>query len=195
MFKDDNLSLYGYALLLTGAILGASLYMEPPRVEVASLELDGIDRIDEQLRTGDISTASIPTEERPAPQTANNWNYPTILWRTYRDGLEEMERTGKPGLLVIQEANCLLCRSYQRLFHDETVTRWSGDYIFILADAGSEPAVQQLYNLDGDYLPRTFVLSPDGGLRRRATSSHPRQKFFVDPHRPDALARLLQAAR
>lgn len=193
MFKDDNLSLYGYALLLTGVILASSLYMERPEIQVASLQLEGQDRIDEQIRRGEIETASIA--ERPQPQTANNWNYPTVRWRTYSDGLAEMARTGSPGVLVIQKADCILCRAYQRVFHDEAITQFSDDFVFILADADREPAVQKLYDVDGDYLPRTFVLSPDGGLERPATSAHPRQRFFVDPHRPEMLSRLLAGAR
>ena len=197
MHSDEHLSLYGYALLLTGVILASSMYLEPPHVQVATFQFGVEDGYEEQLDSGDIATASIEPAiiDKDTPQLAGNWNYPAIRWRTYRDGLSEMERSGKPGLLVLQQRDCVLCRSYQRVFHSDYITAFSDDFVFILADAENEPAVQQLYDIDGDYLPRTFVLSPDGGLALRATSAHPRQRFFVDPHRPEALSTLLQTTR
>lgn len=193
MFKNENLSLYGYALLLTGVILASSLYMEPARVEVARLTHGGDDAWERDLQSGQIATAAIP--ERAAPTIGETWNSEALSWRTYGDGLAEMQRTGKLGVLVIQGADCVLCSSYQRQFYAPEVAQYSDDYVFILADAEREPAVQQLYNLDGDYLPRTFILSPNGGLRRSATSTHSTQKFLVDPYGPDVLANLLESSR
>ncbi|MBX2853673.1 MAG: thioredoxin family protein [Rhodobacteraceae bacterium] len=197
MHSDEHLSLYGYALLLTGVILASSLYLAPPQAQVTAFALDGQEQIEEPLNSSEITTASIEPAiiDKDTPQMAGNWNYPAIRWRSYRDGLAEMERSGKPGLLVLQQRDCVLCRSYQRVFRSDYVTAFSDDFVFILSDAQNEPAVQQLYDIDGDYLPRTFVLSPDGGLVRRATSAHPRQRFFVDPHRPEALSTLLQTTR
>lgn len=193
VFKNENLSLYGYALLLTGVILASSLYLEPARIEVAKMAHTGEDVWKQDLQRGEYQTAAI--DERATSTAGVAWNYPNIRWRNYGEGLAEMERTGQFGVLVIHGEDCVLCSSYSRQFHDPSVSRYAEDYVFILADAAEEPAVQQLYNLDGDYLPRTFVLSPNGGLRRRSTSTHPTQKFLVDPYRPEVLANLLESSR
>lgn len=185
MFDDENLSLYGYVLVLSGVIFGASFFAPEPRVEVAGIALDAGD-------TGAIETASIPRSA--GPDGAEAWNYPEIPWRTYEAGMQEMARTNKPAVLVLQADWCLVCRNYQRLFSDPAVEKFAQDYVFILGDIEENPELQRRYNVDGDYIPRTFVLNADGGLRREASGSHERQRFFVDPYRPDELSRLLEEA-
>ncbi len=186
MFDDDNLNLYGYVLMLSGVIFGASFFAPEPRVEVAGIALEAVD-------TGAIETASIPLAD--TPDGAENWNYPSIPWRTYEDGMQEMAESNKPAVLVLQADWCLVCRNYQRLFDDPEVEKWANEYIFILGDVESQPELQRRYNVDGDYIPRTFVLDPDGGLRTDVSGSHERQRFFVDPYKPGELSKLLKSQR
>lgn len=183
MFKDENFNLYAYVLMLAGVVLGASFFATPQKVEVAALTVDSVG-------LGVIETASIP---RAAPKGAEDWNYPEIPWRSYEDGMQEVARTNKPAVLVLQAEWCLICRNYQRLFNERDVSKHSDDYVFILADIDQQPDLQRRYDVDGDYIPRTFVLNPDGGLRFMKTGNHERQRFFVDPYQPDELVELLDS--
>lgn len=185
MTRDENFSLYAYVLAAALAIFACSTLMEPAKVEVAAISLDAVE-------IGAIETASIGPREA-AERAA--WNAPTIPWLTYEDGLKRMQQEGKPGLLVLQAQWCLVCRNYQRLFHEDDIARYAEDYVFILADIDREPGLQRRFDIDGDYIPRTFVLSPEGALTQDATGDHPRQRFFVDPFRKEQLADLLDRSR
>lgn len=183
MLKDENTSLYGYALMAAGAVVSCAFLLRAPEVEVARLTVDTIE-------AGAIETASIPEES--GPRGASEWGAPAIPWRTYEDGMAEMARTGKPALMILQAEWCLVCRNYQRQFEKPEIKRWADKYVFILADVDETPDLQKRYNVDGDYIPRTFLIAPDGGLRRDATGSHTRQRFYVDPYRADELSALLE---
>ena len=185
MFDDENLSLYAYVLMLSGVIFGASFFAGQREIEVAALTVDAVE-------LGAIETASIPREA--APEGAEAWNCPAIPWRTYEDGMQEMARTNKPGILVLQAEWCLVCKNYQRLFEDPEVKKKSEDYVFILGDVDKQPDLQRRYNVDGDYIPRTFALTPDGDLKVDATGAHERQRFFVDPYKSSELLKLLNVS-
>lgn len=186
MLKDDNISLYAYALLAAGVVLASSWMLSPQQIEVAALRVDAIE-------TGAIDTGSIPTARRA--DEAEAWGAPEIPWRGYSAGMREMARTNKPGVLVLQADWCLVCRHYQKQFRRPEMREFADDYVFILADVEADAELQRRYDVDGDYIPRTFVLAPDGGLAQEATGTHERQKFFVDPFRPDELTDLLERSR
>lgn len=187
MSRDENFSLYAYVLAAAVAICACAFLLEPRQIRVAAISLD------EPFDTSAIETASIAP--RPEFEEAKAWNYPDVPWMTYEDGLRRMQEEGKPGVLVMQAQWCLVCRNYQKLFHDREIAQYADDYVFILVDVEKEPALQRRFNVDGDYIPRTFVISPDGALTQDATGGHARQRFFVDPFRKDELADLLDRSR
>ncbi|MEO1329198.1 MAG: thioredoxin family protein [Pseudomonadota bacterium] len=180
MLNDDNLSLYAYALILSGVMLGASFFAADPKIEVAAIEREQI------IDYAGIETASIPqaSEER-------EWGAPDIPWKSYDLGMEEVSRTGKPALMVLHADWCRVCKSYQTLFKQPSVTRFNDDFVFVLVDVDQEPHIQRRYNVDGDYVPRTMVLNAPGELATGQTGAHPRQRFFVDPYDERELTDLL----
>ncbi len=187
MFRDENVNLYAYVLLLSGVVLGAMAFAEPPRIEVTGVALNGASATEE------IETATLPATL--APRDARAWNHPVIPWRSHRDGLKEMKETGKPGILVLQAEWCLECRAYQEQFRAPQVLARSQDFVFMLVDIDREPDLQKKYAVDGDYVPRTIALNPDGSVRLEKSGGHPRLAFFVEPGAPDELAALLKRAR
>ncbi len=184
MLNDDNLSLYAYALILAGVMLGASFVASDPRIEVAAIERD-------EVALGAIETASIPADSSPAAA----WNAPEVPWTDYERGMRRVAETGKPAVLVLHADWCRVCQSYQKLFHDPAITRFSDDYVFILADVDDQPELQRRYDVDGDYVPRTLILDSPGALAVEASGGHPRQRFFVDPYDRAELENLLDANR
>lgn len=182
---DENFSLYLYALAATAVIVTSIWAFSPQRIDVARLQVNAVD-------IGAIETATVP---RAAEQETAGWNEAQIPWRGYEAGLAEMAQTGKPGLLVLDADWCLVCRNYQRLFHGAEVAQYADDVVFMIVDIEDEPTLQQRFNIDGDYVPRTFLLNADGSLARTATGGHERQKFFIDPRASDELVTLLESAR
>lgn len=184
--EDENFSVYLYALAAAAAVLVIGWLLTPQQIEVKRIALDAVD-------VGAIETASITP--RDASEIGAGWNPDQIPWRSYEDGMRRMAQTGKRGVLVLQADWCLVCRSYQKLFKDKDVTKHADDYVFMIADIENTPELQRSYDIDGDYVPRTFLLNSDGSLARQATGEHPRQRFFVDPFRPEELTRLLDDAQ
>ncbi len=184
MVKDEHRGLYAGALALCGVVLASTVFWSEPRVDSAVISLETTD-------FGAIETAT--TAQSPAPERAEEWNYPTIPWRSYEDGLEQAANENKPAVLVLQAGWCLMCRDYQRLFEAPEVEQFAADYVFILADVDDRPDLQTRYDVDGDYIPRTFVLEPDGGLRLGAQGGFAGHRYYVDPYRAEALARLLES--
>ncbi|MEL6977394.1 MAG: thioredoxin family protein [Pseudomonadota bacterium] len=179
MSKDENLSLYLYVFAAATIVFSSIWLYTPQRIEVARLTLNDVE-------LGAIETASIPRVSAP-----ESWNYPQIPWRSYEEGMREIAENGKPAIMVMQADWCLVCRNYQRQFLDSDVITYAEDAVFILVDVEDQPELQQRYNVDGEYIPRTFALSSSGSLARDRTGSHPRQRFFVDPFQPNELKALL----
>ena len=181
MSKDENISLYLYLLGAAAVIVASIWFFTPQKIEVARLTLDAVE-------VGAIETATV------APRSGDlgeAWNAEQIPWRSFDDGMRRMAETGKRGVLILQADWCLICRSYQKLFSERSVTKHADDFVFMMVDIEKEPELQRRYNVDGDYIPRTFLLESDGSLAAPATGGHPRQKFFVDPFRIDELSGLL----
>ncbi|MCI4664044.1 MAG: thioredoxin family protein [Neomegalonema sp.] len=184
MFKDEYRKLYAGVLAVCGVALASSVFFTRPEIKPAVIRPDTIDY-------GAIETAS--TTKTAGPDGAEAWNYPEIPWRSFKDGMEKAAQEKKPAILVLQASWCLMCRDYQQLFKSPEVKEWADDYVFILADIDKEPDLQKRFNVDGDYIPRTFIMEHDGKLRIGAQGGFGGHKYFVDPYRPQALLKLLKS--
>lgn len=180
--RDDNLKLYAVALFACFAAVVGSFFLQRPVQDWAAIRVDA-----EAL--GAIETASIPRDVDPAGPEA--WGFPTIPWRSYEDGMIEMARSGRSAVVVLQADWCLTCRTYQAQFLTSEIEQFADEFVFILVDIDDEPDLQLRYDVDGDYIPRTFLLTADGGLAETRTGTDPNQRFFVDPDAPGELAALL----
>lgn len=191
MIRDEYLRIYMGVVALAAVAMAFVFHAERPRLDAASITLPG-------EAIGDIETASVPAPSGvadPAGGDARAWNAPAIPWTSVEEGLAQMAETGKPGLLVLHAEWCLECRSYRRLFAGEEVSSFADDFVFMLADIDREPELQQQFNFDGDYIPRTLVLDDKARPTELQTGAHPRQRYFVDPYESDELLSLLSRAR
>lgn len=179
MSKDEYFSLYLYVFAGAAMVFASIWLYTPQRIDVARFTLTAVD------------TAAIETASIARPNDPESWNAPQIPWRSYEDGMREVAETGKPAIMVLQAEWCLVCQNYQRQFQDDAVVNYADDAVFILVDVEADPELQQRYNVDGEYIPRTFALTPNGSLARDRTGSNPRQRFFVDPFQPDELTGVL----
>ena len=131
------------------------------------------------------------------PSTAeypSDWNPNQVAWRPYALGLREAGRARKPIVLVFYTDWCPHCHNFSRVFHDPRVVEASRGFVMIRVERDSNPELSQAYQLDGDYIPRTFFLMPDGDVLEKLDSGRSEFRYFLDEDEPDELLALMQRA-
>jgi thiol-disulfide isomerase/thioredoxin len=118
------------------------------------------------------------------PVQAHDWNDKAIAWQPYEAGLAAAKKEKKPVCLVVFTEWCPHCKNYAQVFHDAKVVEASKKFVMIHVDKDKQPDVSKQYAPDGEYIPRTFFLSPDGKLDESIKA--PREKFvyFYDEQNP-----------
>jgi thiol-disulfide isomerase/thioredoxin len=110
-----------------------------------------------------------------------DWNDSAIQWRSYEDGLAEAKKDDKPVCLIFFTEWCPHCTRYSGVFHDAKVVEKSKQFVMIRVDKDKHEELSGKHAPDGQYIPRTFFLSPGGEF---ATDIHaPRDKYlyFYNP--------------
>ena len=124
----------------------------------------------------------------------HDWNENEIKWHSYEQGIKEMQRTGKMGMMVIYTDWCGTCKQYSRLFKKDEVVSATKDVVMILVNQENNPKVARKYAPDGRYIPRTFVLKTNGEIAMEMHGKKPKWRFFVSAGYPKQLLDLLSRA-
>jgi thiol:disulfide interchange protein len=106
---------------------------------------------------------------------AHDWNDGQIVWKDYEAGLATAKKENKPVCLVFYTEWCPHCANYSKVFHDPKVVERSKQLVMIRLDKDKNAELSKQYAPDGEYIPRTFFLTPDGKLE--AGIHAPREKF------------------
>ena len=122
------------------------------------------------------------------------FNDAQIEWRDIEAGLAEARRTGKPVFLLVHATWCPTCRKYRSVFSDPEIVALSKDFVFVLVDRDKEAAASAAYAPDGEYIPRSMMLTSEGVLRPELNAGRQDYRFFVNPSDPRQLRSLLKAA-
>ena len=131
------------------------------------------------------------------PSTAeypSDWNPGQVAWQPYALGLREAGRTKKPIVLVFYTDWCPHCHNFSRVFHDPRVVEVSRGFVMIRVERDGNPELSQAYALDGEYIPRTFLLLPDGEVLDQLDTGRAEFRYFLDEYEPDQLLELMQRA-
>jgi len=105
-----------------------------------------------------------------------NWNNETLNWFSYEDGLKEMKKTGKKGILLIYADWCSTCKNYSTYFKDDVVIDKLSEFILIKTNHDQEPSISEKYSFDTKYVPKTIALESDGLLSKLL---YPKTKDFM----------------
>jgi len=124
---------------------------------------------------------------RPARAGSQDWNDQNIRWRPYAEGLAEASKQHKPVCLIFYTTWCPHCTNYSRVFQDPALVEKSKAFVMIRVDKDQQPDVSQRYRPDGEYIPRTYFLAPDGQLDESLTESRPQYKYFYDERNAAAI--------
>jgi len=123
-----------------------------------------------------------------------DWNDAAVAWRSYADGLKEAKEQKKPVLLVFYTEWCPHCTNYSRVFHDPRIVEKSKSFIMVRLDKEQNADLSKKYAPDGEYIPRTYFLAPDGTLNPAITEQRPSYKYFYSESNPSSLLRGMDAA-
>lgn len=124
-----------------------------------------------------------------------DWNEDEVAWRSYEAGLEEARATGKPIVLIFYTDWCPHCHNYSRLFHDAEVVDLAASFVMIRVERDSHRDISARYAFDGEYIPRTFFLTPKGELLAGLESEREEHRYYLDEHDPSELISRMREAR
>jgi thiol-disulfide isomerase/thioredoxin len=137
----------------------------------------------------------MPAAANPAGVLAPaDWNADGLAWRSYDEGLAAGRAQNKPIVLIFYTDWCPHCHNYSRLFHDPEVVRLSSRFVMIRVERDGHREISSRYDIDGEYIPRTFFLTPAGAVLNELTSDNDDFLYFLDEHDPAELVSLMQLA-
>lgn len=150
-------------------------------------------RIRKPLLAAALTLAALVLGGR-AVVAGGNWNDAGVAWRSYEEGLKEAQAQKKPVLLVFYTDWCPHCTKYSGVFHDPRVVEKSKGFVMIRMNKDQNAELSKKYAPDGEYIPRTFFLAPDGTLNASITEERPNYKYFYNTAEPSSLLRGMDAA-
>jgi thiol-disulfide isomerase/thioredoxin len=109
-----------------------------------------------------------------------DWNDQGIKWQSYDDGLAAAKKDNKPIVLIVYTEWCPHCANYSGVFHDAKVVERSKKFVMIRLDKDKNAELSKKYAPDGEYIPRTYFLSPAGDLDADIHAPRPQYKYFYD---------------
>src|SRR6185369_7985933 len=117
-------------------------------------------------------------------EAGGDWNDAQIAWKSYDDGVAAAKKEQKPICLIFYTEWCPHCRNYSGVFHDPKVVEKSKSFVMIRLDKDKNAEISKKYAPDGEYIPRTYFLSPDGTLDPEIHAPRPQYKYFYDEAQP-----------
>lgn len=132
------------------------------------------------------------------PATAlagGDWNDSAIAWRPYAEGLAEAARAHKPVCLIFYTDWCPHCTNYARVFHDPAVVAGAKGFVMIRLNKDQHPELSAKYAVDGQYIPRTYFLSPQGVVEAGVHAPRATYKYFYNERDPRDLLGAMQRAQ
>jgi len=106
------------------------------------------------------------------------WNDSKINWISYEEGMKDSLKNGRPVLLILYAEWCPACKTYAKVFFDENIQKLSHRFSMIRVDIDQNPELSRKYSVDGEYIPRTYFLYPDGRLMETIYPQI-RYRFFI----------------
>ena len=123
-----------------------------------------------------------------------DWNDKGIGWQAYEPGLAKAKQEKKPVMLVVFTEWCPHCTNYSKLFHDPQVVEKSRQFVMVRVDKDKQPEVSKQNAPDGEYIPRTYFLSPDGVLDPAIAAKRDRYRYFYNESDPKDVLTAMDSA-
>lgn len=147
------------------------------------------DRRSVTLVTASILAVVTMLALRPASAFAGaeDWNDKQIAWKSYDDGLAEAKTTKHPICLIFYTSWCPHCANYAKVFSDPKVVEKAKSFVMVRLDKDKNPDLSKKYSVDGEYIPRTYFLSPSGELDASLSEARDQYKYFYNEKDPASI--------
>ena len=116
-----------------------------------------------------------------------DWNDAALDWHSYEEGIEALKATGGKGILIIYADWCPTCKQYSGLFRYTSVIDALEGLTLIRLNMEQQPALSRKYNVDGEYVPRTFALDEDGRIIRDLNAGNPKWRHYLPANNRHAI--------
>ncbi len=123
----------------------------------------------------------------PRARAGGDWNDGQVDWKSYDDGLAIAKKQRKPICLIFYTEWCPHCRNYSGVFHDPKVVERAKQFVMIRLDKDKNGEISKKYAPDGEYIPRTYFLKPDGTLDPEIHAPRDQFKYFYDEAQPGSV--------
>lgn len=130
----------------------------------------------------------------PAAHAGGDWNESGINWQGYEAGLAAAKKGGTPICLIFYTEWCPHCTKYSAVFHDPKVVEKSKSFVMIHLDKDKNVALSAKYKPDGEYIPRTYFLSPSGELIADIHAPRDKYQYFYNEADPAELLAAMDSA-
>ena len=118
---------------------------------------------------------------------SQDWNDAGIDWQEYEQGMSAAKESGRPVCLIFYTTWCGHCTNYSNVFLDSGVVEKSKAFVMIRLDKDQNQELSKKYSPDGQYIPRTYFLSPEGELDATITEARENYKYFYNENDPSAI--------
>ena len=133
-------------------------------------------------------------EPLPLVESEANWNDAAIAWAAYEQGMARAAAERRPIVLVFYTDWCPHCHNYSRVFHAAEVVELARSFVMIRVERDANRELSEMYDLDGEYIPRTFFLTQAGEVRTELHAKNPAFRYFIDEHSASELVALMRIA-
>jgi thiol-disulfide isomerase/thioredoxin len=144
-----------------------------------------------------VRAATPPPPASAARPAGKQVELPTnVDWQTWETGMARAKAENKPALLLVWAHWCPRCRELAPVFGQPEVAALAKGMVMIQQNADDRPAwLTEKFDADfGGYVPRVFLLRPDGTVRTDITSGNPQYPYFYVPRDAGALVRAMEQA-
>jgi len=107
-----------------------------------------------------------------------DWNARQIKWLDYQQGMQQAQQNDRPVLLLFYADWCPTCHAYKGIFYTPRVVALAKQFVMIRVNVDQQPQLDQRYQFDGGYVPRSFVLDRQGGVVQSLYGEKTRFKYF-----------------
>ncbi|WP_416398738.1 thioredoxin family protein [Allohahella sp. A8] len=114
-----------------------------------------------------------------------NWNDEQLEWHSYQAGVDKLHKTGGVGMLVLYADWCPTCKAYGKLFREESVVSSLDGVVLIRVDVDKNIGLSNQYDIDGDYVPRTFALDSEARIIQSLDPQTEQFSYFLPVSKPD----------
>lgn len=124
-----------------------------------------------------------------------DWNSTQIQWRSYQQGIAELKRTNKLGIIVIYADWCSTCLEYSKIFNMQQVVSELNGITIIKANVDKDLEVKALKEYDEKYVPKTIVIDKNGNVATPLYDQKRDFMFFLPTNKPDQLLDIIKKVK